>query len=217
VYLPSDEPLPDERERIVGLVAGARLDRWGNKTAERVDFFDAKAYVQLIFDRSGVEVSYAASEEYGLLEGRSAEVRVGDGTVGVVGQVHPKTAEAFGLAEEAYLFEVRLEDVLPHVRPVPHYRALAKFPAVVEDLAVIVSRDTAAASLVGEILAHPLAASAAVFDEYQGEPIPEGKKSIALSIAYQAPDRTLTDADVKKAREKIVAKLSAKFGAEPRQ
>jgi phenylalanyl-tRNA synthetase beta chain len=217
VYLPTGSALPDEPERIVGAVSGPRLDRWGNPTAESADFFDAKAYVQQIFDRSGVEVSYAASEEYGLLGGRSAELRVGGGAVGVLGQVHPKTAETFGLADDVYLFEIRLEDLLPHVKPVPHYRALAKFPAVVEDLSVIVSRDTAASSLVEEILAHPLASSASVFDEYQGEPIPAGKKSLALSIAYLAPDRTLTDADVKKAREKIVARLTAKFGAEPRQ
>jgi phenylalanyl-tRNA synthetase beta chain len=217
VYLPTGSALPDEPERIVGAVSGPRLDRWGNPTAESADFFDAKAYVQQIFDRSGVEVSYAASEEYGLLGGRSAELRVGGGAVGVLGQVHPRTAETFGLADDVYLFEIRLEDLLPHVKPVPHYRALAKFPAVVEDLSVIVSRDTAASSLVEEILAHPLASSASVFDEYQGEPIPAGKKSLALSIAYLAPDRTLTDADVKKAREKIVARLTAKFGAEPRQ
>jgi phenylalanyl-tRNA synthetase beta chain len=217
VYLPARGPLPDEKERMVGVVAGPRLDRWGNPTAESVDFFDAKAYVQQIFDRAGVAVSYSASEEYGLLGGRSAELRVEDGAVGVVGQVHPRTAEAFGLAEEVYLFEIRLEDLLPHVKPVPHYRALAKFPAVVEDVAVMVPLETSASSLVEEILAHPLASAASVFDEYQGAPIPEGKKSLALSIAYQAPDRTLTDADVKKAREKIVARLSAKFGAELRQ
>jgi len=217
VYLRSGNDLPDERERIVGVVTGPRLDRWGNPSAESVDFFDAKAYVQEIFDRSGVEVSYAESEEYGLLGGRSAALRVGASSLGVLGQVHPRTAEAFGVADDVFLFEIRLEDLLAHVKPVPHYRALAKFPAVVEDLAVIVSRDTSAASLVEEILAHPLASAAAVFDEYQGESIPEGKKSLALSVAYQAPDRTLTDADVKKAREKIVARLTAKFGAELRQ
>jgi phenylalanyl-tRNA synthetase beta chain len=217
VYFPADGALPDERERVVAVVAGPRLDRWGNPTSESMDFFDAKAYVQQVFDRSGVDVSYSASEEYGLLGGRSAELRVGGGAVGVLGQVHPKTAEAMGLAGDVYLFELRLEDLLPHVKPVPHYRGLAKFPAVIEDVAVIVSRDTAASSLVEEILAHPLASSASVFDEYQGEPIPEGKKSLALSIAYQAPDRTLTDADVKKAREKIVARLASKFGAELRQ
>ncbi len=217
VYLPSGGPLPEERERIVGIVSGPRLDRWGNPTAESVDFYDAKGYVQQVLDRSGIEASCAATEEYGLLSGRSAELRAGTSSVGVLGQVHPKTAEAFGIAEEVFLFEIRLEDLLPHVKPVPHYRALAKFPAVVEDLAVIVSRDIEASSLVEEILAHPLASSASVFDEYQGEPIPEGKKSLAVSISYQAPDRTLTDADVKRAREKIVSRLSAKFGAELRQ
>jgi phenylalanyl-tRNA synthetase beta chain len=217
VYIPSGSALPEERERLVGVVSGPRLDRWGNATSESVDFFDAKGYVQQIFDRSGVEASYRATEEYGLLAGRTAELRIGDSSVGVLGMVHPKTAQAFGIDEDVYLFEVRLEDLLPHVRAVPHYRPLAKFPAVVEDVALIVSRETAAASLVEEILAHPLASSASVFDEYQGEPIPAGKKSLALSISYQAPDRTLTDADVKKAREKIVARLAAKFGAELRQ
>jgi phenylalanyl-tRNA synthetase beta chain len=217
VYFSTAEALPDERERIVGAVSGPRPDRWGNPTAETVDFFDAKAYVQQIFDRAGVDVSYAPSEEYGLLAGRTAELRVGEGTVGVLGQVHPKTAEAFGLSEDVYLFEVRLEHLLPHVRAVPHYRAFAKFPAVVEDLAFIVGRDTPASGLIEEILSHPLASSASVFDEYHGAPIPAGKKSLAISVSYQAPDRTLTDADVKKAREKIVAKLSAKFSAELRQ
>jgi phenylalanyl-tRNA synthetase beta chain len=217
VYLPTGGPLPDERERIVGAVSGPRLDRWGNATAESVDFFDAKASVQQIFDRSGVEVSYAAAEEFGLLAGRTAEIRAGRGSVGVLGQVHPTAAEAFGLSDDVYVFELRLEELLPLVKPVPHYRTLAKFPAVVEDIAVIVSRETTASSLVEEILAHPLASSASVFDEYQGEPITPGKKSLALSVAYQAPDRTLTDADVKKAREKIVARLTAKFGAELRQ
>jgi phenylalanyl-tRNA synthetase beta chain len=217
VYLPAGSVLPDERERIVGAVAGPRLDRWGNPAAESVDFFDAKAFVQQIFDRSGLDASYAEAAEFGLLEGRTAEIRVGETRVGVLGQVHPKTAEAFELAEDVYLFEILLEDLLPQVKPVPHYRALAKFPAVVEDIAVIVPREATASSIVEEILAHPLARSASVFDEYQGESIPEGKKSLAFSIAYQAPDRTLTDADVKKAREKIVARLAAKFGAELRQ
>jgi phenylalanyl-tRNA synthetase beta chain len=218
VYLrSSSRPLPEERERIVGAVSGRRLDRWGNPTAEELDFFDAKAYAQEIFDRSGVEVSYAATEEFGLLSGRSAAIRAGPAPVGVLGQVHPRTAQAFGIAQDLFLFEIRLEDLLPHVKSVPHYRPLPKFPPVVEDIAVVVSRDTEASALVDEIRSHPLVGSATLFDEYEGEPIPRGKKSLALSIAYQAPDRTLTDADVKKAREKIVSRLTARFGAELRQ
>jgi phenylalanyl-tRNA synthetase beta chain len=217
VYLPTSSGLPDERERVTGVVAGARLDRWGSPTGERCDFFDAKAFVARVFERLAVESAYVSSQEYGLLAGRSAELRIGGAPVGVLGQVHPKTAESFGMGEDVYLFELRLEDLLPHVRPVPRFRAISKFPAVVEDLAIVVSRDVPAGSILEEIAASPLVASARVFDEYAGEPVPEGKKSLAFSISYQAPDRTLTDADVARARERILKRLGTKWGAELRQ
>jgi phenylalanyl-tRNA synthetase beta chain len=217
VYLPTVSGLPDERERVTGVVAGARLDRWGSPIADRCDFFDAKAYVARLFESLAVEGAYAASEEYGLLFGRSAELRIAGAPVGVLGQVHPKTAESFGIGEDVFLFDLRLEDLLPHVRPVPRFGAVSKFPAVMEDLAVVVSRDVTAGSVLEEIAAHPLVASARVFDEYAGEPVPEGRKSLAFSISYQAPDRTLTDADVAKARERILKHLQAKWKAELRQ
>jgi phenylalanyl-tRNA synthetase beta chain len=213
VYLPTASGLPDERERVTGVIAGARLDRWGSPTADRCDFFDAKAYVARVFERLAIGVAYVSSEEYGLLAGRSAELRIGGASAGVLGQVHPKTAEPFGIGEDVYLFELRLEDLLPHARPVPQFATVSKFPAVVEDLAIVVSRDVPAGAVLDEIAAHPLVASARVFDEYAGEPVPEGKKSLAFSISYQAPDRTLTDADVAKARERILARLTKSWGA----
>ncbi len=217
VYLPTPNGLPDERERVVGAVSGARLDRWGSPTDERVDFFDAKAYVERVFETTGVTAAYAASDEYGLLTGRCAEIRVGDARVGVLGQVHPKTAESFGLAGDVFLFEVGLRELLPHVSSVPRYRPVSKFPAVIEDLAVVVSVDTTAGAVSAEIQGHPLVASVRAFDEYQGDPVPEGKKSLAFQVSYQAPDRTLTDADVAKARERILARLQSRLGAELRQ
>jgi phenylalanyl-tRNA synthetase beta chain len=216
VYFPTATGLPDERERIAGVVAGARLDRWGSPTGESCDFYDAKAFVAAVFERLSLPVTYEASEEYGLLAGRTARLSHEGRALGVLGQVHPRTAGAFGLSDAVYLFEIRLEEVLPHVRPVPHYLAVSKFPAVVEDLAVVVSREVPAGSLLDEILAHPLAVAARVFDEYEGDPVPEGKKSLAFSVSYQAPDRTLTDADVKKARERILSRLSGKWSAELR-
>ena len=66
------------------------------------------------------------------------------------------------------------------------------------------------------IRSHPLVASARVFDEYVGDQVSEGKKSLAISVSFQAPDRTLTDRDVAKAREKIMARLARSLGAELR-
>ena len=219
VYTPttrSADPLPCESEHVVGAVTGARLDRFGNTTDAHVDFFDAKAYIERLFDRLSVSVSFQATEQYGLLSGRTAEIRVADTVVGVVGQVHPKTAQTFGLQQDVYLLEVTLDELLPHVPEVAHYRPFSKYPAVVEDLAVVVDREQAAATVLAEIAAHPLVATARVFDEYAGEQVPEGKKSLAFAVSFQAPDRTLTDADVAKAREKIVSRLRARCGAELR-
>ena len=216
VYTPTTEPLPRESEHIVGAVTGARLDRFGNTTDEHVDFFDAKAYVERLFDRLSVSASFEPAEQYGLLSGRTAEIRVADTVVGVVGQVHPKTAQAFGLGQDVYLLEVTLDELVPHVPPVAHYRPFSKYPAVVEDLAVVVDREQTAATILAEIAGHPLVANARVFDEYTGEQVPEGKKSLAVAVSYQAPDRTLTDSDVAKVREKIVSRLRARCGAELR-
>ncbi|GMR22974.1 MAG: phenylalanine--tRNA ligase subunit beta [Acidobacteriota bacterium] len=216
VYTPTKDALPRESEHVVGAVTGARLDRFGNTTDAHVDFFDAKAYVERLFDRLSVSASFGATEQYGLLSGRTAEIRVADTPVGVVGQVHPKTAQTFGLGQDVYLLEVTLDELVPHVPPVAHYRPFSKYPAVVEDLAVVVDREQTAATVLAEIALHPLVANARVFDEYTGEQVPEGKKSLAFAVSYQAPDRTLTDVDVAKAREKIVSRLRARCGAELR-
>ncbi len=216
VYTPTSEPLPRESEHVVGAVIGARLDRFGNASAASVDFYDAKAYVERLAERLSVSLTLEASEEYGLLSGRTATIRTSDVDIGLVGQVHPETAAAFGIVQDVYLFEIRLDALLPHVPPVTHYQSFSKYPAVVEDLAIVVDREQTASSVLSEIQVHPLVASARVFDEYTGEQVPEGKKSLAIAVSYQAPDRTLTDADVAKARDKIVARLGARCGAELR-
>jgi len=134
----------------------------------------------------------------------------------VLGQVHPRTAQAFGIGEDVYLFEVRLAEILSVVPAVLHFEPFSRYPAVVEDLAVVVDRDTSAGSVLAEIQGHPLVVSARLFDVYEGEQVDAGMKSLAFSIAYQARDRTLTDADVRKARERILSRLRSKLGAELR-
>ena len=216
VYLPGKEALPQENEHVVGVVTGARIDRWGRPTAELVDFFDVKGYVMRLFEGLSVEATIVAEDDYGLLSGRSAALFVGGDRVGSVGQVHPETARSFGLDQEALLFEVQLEVLLPHVPPVTRYEPVSKYPAVEEDLALVMARGQDSESVVQAIRSHPLVVSARVFDEYAGEQVSEGKKSLAVAVSFQAQDRTLTDRDVAKAREKIVARLASTLGVELR-
>jgi phenylalanyl-tRNA synthetase beta chain len=215
VYLPGDE-LPEEIEHLVGAVTGRRVDRWGRATDAVVDFYDAKGYLERLFDRLGVSVTYADLAEFGMIPGRTAELRVEGAPIGCLGQVHPSTAGAFGIDRDVYLFEVSLDALLPYVSSVRHYRPVSRFPPVVEDLAVVVAQSVPAAQVRDGILAHPLVSSVEIFDEYVGDPVPAGKKSLAFSVSYQAPDRTLTEKEVAKARERIVAALRKDLGAELR-
>jgi phenylalanyl-tRNA synthetase beta chain len=225
VYLPGEEQLPNELEHLVGAVTGRRVDRWGRASDEWVGFFDAKAYVERLFDRLGVGAEYSTIEEYGMVPGRTSEIRAPrkddkddkeNKRVGVIGQVHPATGSAFGVEQDVYLFEIVLDELLPLVAPVRHYQSLSRFPPVVEDLAVVVDQELPAAQVRTGILGHPLVASAELFDEYVGEPVPAGKKSLAFSVSYQAPDRTLTEKEVARARERIVGRLRKDLGAELR-
>ncbi|TAK61841.1 MAG: phenylalanine--tRNA ligase subunit beta, partial [Dehalococcoidia bacterium] len=211
-----DELLPVETEHVVGVVSGRRLDRWGRPGDESVDFFDAKAYVEDLLRGLGAGVEYVAASEFAMLPGRTAEIRAGGEHVGVVGQVHPDVAEAFGVEQETFLFDVVLDALLPFAKAIRKAAPVSRFPAVEQDLALIVDRDVAAGDIARVIEAAALVRSATVFDVYTGDQVPPGKKSVAFSVAYQSDDHTLTDEEVAKSQRKLLERLRREFNAELR-
>jgi phenylalanyl-tRNA synthetase beta chain len=213
VYLPRDGDLPEEREMLVGAIGGRRLDRWEQPTAEPVDFFDAKGYLEALFERLALVPAWSPAEEYGLLPGRTAAIWVDGRQVGVVGQVHPDTAAQFDLEGDCFLFEVRLDLLTDLAQRRREYRPYATTPVVAQDLAVVVDATTPAAAVLDIIRAGRYVVSAAVFDEYSGEQLPPGKRSVAVRVLFQDPTRTLTDEDVAASRRQIVARLERELGA----
>ena len=220
VYLPSEDgaaPLPIEQERVVGAVAGFERDRYGRVTEDRpVDFFHAKACVEALGAGLHIDFDFEAAEPFGLMPGRSAEIRVDGSTVGVIGQVHPFTAESFGISSDVFLFDIDVDRLVDVVSPTAKFSSFSRYPAVEEALSLVVEEQIPSATVMREVIAHPLVASGQLFDEYRGSQVPPGKKSLSISVSFQAPDRTLTDKDVSKARKKILARLSRTVGAELR-
>ena len=219
VYAPrrgADGPLPAEREVVTGALCGGDRDRWGTPTDRALDFFDAKGVVEELGERLAIDFEYAPHEEHGLQAGRCARLSIGGAPVGVVGEAHPDTLEAFGVERAVALFEFDLAallDAMPERRgaePVP------RFPAVEQDLALVVDEDVAAGELRAKIEQSRLVAGARVFDVYRGEQLPAGKKSIAFAIRYQALDRTLTTDDANREQARIVNRLAREHGAEVR-
>lgn len=207
--------LPEERETLIGVIAGREPDRWGRPEGEPVDFYHAKGIVEYLLTELGVPTQYRPVERFAYLPGRTAEIAVtGSGAViGVVGQVHPQVAASFDLDEEVYWFEIDLAALLPHLPGVRVYEPLPRYPAVREDLAVIVDANIEAARVQTLIETAPLVRRVAVFDVYSGPPVPPGKKSLAFSITYQAPDRTLTESEVTRVRDRIIQRLERELGA----
>jgi phenylalanyl-tRNA synthetase beta chain len=212
-YLPRPDELPQEVESLAGAVTGERPDRWGQPGGEPVTLYDAKAYLEFLFDRLGLTVTYHDGEDFALVPGRTAEVRLDDQRVGLVGQVHPRVAAAFDIEQDVYLFEVNLEALAPQMGKPRLYQPLSRFPAVEEDIAIVVDEGVTAAQVQTIIEAFPLVQRAVLFDVYTEPPVPAGKKSLAYSVAYQSLDHTLSEAEVNRERRRILDRLKGQVGA----
>ena len=217
--------LPEEREVVVGALAGVDLDRWGRPTDRALDFFDAKGALEAVFGALHLDVTYEAGTEFGFMRGRTARLSiVGEGgaepvgmqPIGILGEVHPDVLAQFEIDQPVQLFEVDLASLLPHLHDRVDAVSPPRFPAVEQDLAVVVDAGVPAAAIQAVLEASPLVTSARAFDVYRGERVGAEKKSIAFSIRYQVPNRTLTSDDANREQAKLVKRLEREFGAELR-
>jgi phenylalanyl-tRNA synthetase beta chain len=215
-YLPVEADLPHERPVLCALVGGQREGRWPRPVAEGLDFFDAKGAVEAVLGELGIAARYVATAEFGLLEGHTAAVMAGKEQIGVIGQVHPDTAAAFDIDEPVFLIELWVEDVARALPEKLDYAPPSRFPEVRQDLALLVDAATHAGRIVEIANSHRsggIRVAAAAFDEYRGAGLPEGKKSLAIALRFQASDRTLTDDDVARVRQGLVKRLEKEAGA----
>jgi len=213
VYLPREEDLPEERETLVGVLSGPRIEHSWLGEKGRLDFFDAKGVIETLLGRVGIEADFEAGREETLHPGRAAEIVVDRNVVGIIGELHPEVAERFDLLPQPVaLFELEIEKLLPYVSP-GEYRPLSRFPESVRDIAVVVDAEVPAKKVQDIIRGFPLVSQVSLFDLYTGEQVPSGKKSLAFRVVYQSPTHTLTDEELEKVEREILSKLSQEVGA----
>ncbi len=226
VFLPvPDQELPDEPRRLAVVLTGTRQERhWlaGEPDDEQLlSFFDLKGVVETLLERLHVEgASFEAAQHPTFQPGRTARLTVNGFDVGVLGEVHPAVRRAFDLPEQAVAAaELDLELLLKQVPLSWFVEPVSPYPAVLQDLAVIVDEEVPAAAVRDLIVEAGgfLLKDAELFDVYRGEPVPEGKKSLAYALAFQAPDKTLRDEVASRQVERIVQRLRAELGAELRR
>lgn len=223
VYLPSENgegQLPDELPRLTLVLSGTREQAsWAKKEQTQADFYDAKGIMETLFSGLKIDVTYAATEHPSFYPGRVAAIQtVGKNGVqlGVFGELHPKVREAWELPSQPVLIaDIDLAALQSALGRSKFIQDVPRFPAVQEDLAVIVDDGVKAADVEAALqrAGGNLLSGVELFDVYRGEQVGAGKKSLAYSLTYQAEDRTLGDKDVEKLRSKIIRSLEAQLGA----
>jgi phenylalanyl-tRNA synthetase beta chain len=219
VYEPSSEELPRE-----GLVVGAALTGYRRPPgwtfpAVHWDFFSGKGILESLFASMDVTApAFAAVSQLPWHPTRAAVMALGDVTVGVLGELHPDVCARFDVDDGTIAFELSLAPLFNALPGRARVEELPRFPAVYMDLAVVVD-DNVPARLLDETIGDagaPELQRARLFDVYRGEQVPRGYKSLAYALELRVPDRTLTDADAVAVRDRILAALKERAGAELR-
>ena len=218
-YPRADPELPIERTHLGALMTGRlRPASWRDAEPPAVDFFAAKAVLEALMRALRVDWRLeAAGDEPFLHPRRGATVLAGDARAGWLGELHPSVAGAWDLDGVAG-FELDFGALATAAELVPRYEDLTSFPAIRQDLAVVVADGVPAARVLDVIrgAGGALLRDAEVFDVYRGAQIGEGRASLAVRLEFRAADRTLTDDEVAQRREKIVAALRDEVGGELR-
>jgi phenylalanyl-tRNA synthetase beta chain len=220
VYEPSEGDLPTEAMMLSGVFSGPQQLKQWNIPLIPWDFFGVKGVVESLCVGLGVgTVKFAPLEGAPFHPTRAASVSLDDAQIGVLGELHPEVCESFDVPERTGCFELALAPLAARLPDREQVEELPRFPAVYLDLAVIVDETVPADKVESTIwdAGAPELTSVRLFDLYRGDPIPEGKKSLAYALMFQVPDRTMTDDEAVGIRDRIIAALTSETGATIRE
>ncbi len=221
-YHPQDgDILPQEPRKLVFLLSGSRsLPHWQANDQTSMDFYDMKGVVTGLLDGLHIgDVQYEKGQHGSFHPGKCAQVLVNDQPIGIFGEIHPQVKENYDFPEIPVLAAVLDVDAISSLVPDRYsIEVVPVFPPVLEDLAFVVDEGVQVQEIMDIIRAAggKTVTNTTLFDVYRGGQAGQGKKSLAFSLTYQKPDRTLTDKEVSRIREKIIKQLNEKIGAQLR-
>jgi phenylalanyl-tRNA synthetase beta chain len=200
---------------LAGVIAGNQLEQHWDGKDQAVDFYDVKGDVESVLQASGLvaDVDFVVAQHSALHPGQSAEIRLGDQLIGWLGAIHPQFEKSLGLAGRTFVFELFIEQI--QSRQLPEAQAISKYPANRRDIAIVVDESINLGDIrryVEKIGVNQLV-HLNLFDVYRGKGIEPNKKSLALSLTLQDNSKTLEEAEIQSAVDKVVAGLEAQFKA----
>jgi phenylalanyl-tRNA synthetase beta chain len=212
----SGQELPEEQEHLAIALTGLWHSHLWQGEKKPVDFYVLKGILEGLFTKLGLQekIEYRQAVIDGMHPGRTAEVFLEGKSIGFVGQIHPQVQKEKDL-KDTYVCEINLRDTLQSATEPLKYQSIPRYPSITRDIALVVDKVKSAFELkaVIEEAGGALLKEVYVFDLYEGDRLEAGTKSIAFSLKYFDPERTLTDEDVTKTHQQVLNALEQKTGA----
>lgn len=212
------QKLPREELRVAGVAVGKSERHWLTQPIN-YDFYYLKGIIEGLAQEFGLKLEYRVAENQSLLHpGRSTDIYLQNQCVGFLGEIHPSLEKEWDL-ERAVVFELEVAPLFARVRQIVRAHSIPRFPAIQRDMAIVVAVETSAQAVMAKMkkLGGDLLQQVEIFDVYTGNPIPDGRKSLAFSLRYQSLERTLTDEEVNLLNSRILEGIQQDFGAERRK
>ena len=204
-----------EHKTIGGVLLGSVPQRGLLGDAREQSFYDAKGVVEVLLDGLGVAPARWLRRDLPsfLHPGKAATVWRADDVLGYVGGLHPEVAKAADVGE-AWVFELDFAKLESYAPARFTFQPLPKYPAIVRDLAIVADETFEAQAVLEtiDVCSDLPVESARLFDLYRGHPLPAGKKSLAYSISYRDPSRTLTDEEVNRLHQSLIERITRELG-----
>ncbi|HIJ72543.1 MAG TPA: phenylalanine--tRNA ligase subunit beta [Candidatus Hydrogenedentes bacterium] len=220
VYGPAknDQELPDQYTRLAIALSGRKgTHHWG-RAPEPYDFYDLKGYAESALGFFGVYVQFDAADFGPFQSGHCGRASWAGQPLGYLGMVGKEVLRAFETEQAIFLLEFDLDPLLAHRPPPPEFQTVPAYPASLRDMAVVVDASVPAGELeaTARQVGGALLKRVEIFDVYSGKQIPEGKKSVAMNLFFQADDRTLKDEETLASWDTILKHLQERYGAQLR-
>ena len=203
----TEDGLPTER-------AALSLGCYGKEQS----FYALRDTVLTLLRQQGTSFSIDAGQEPYLHPGRTAVITASGQRIAVIGEVHPSTAEDYGMDERAWMAEIDLDALAAAAQPMEKVQDLPRMPAVSRDIALVLLESQQLLPVMEAIrrAGGKTLEDVQLFDVYRGAQLGEQKKSAAFSLTLRAPDRTLTEQEIAALMDKVQRSVKAQFGAEVR-
>ncbi|WP_373536460.1 phenylalanine--tRNA ligase subunit beta [Microcoleus sp.] len=216
-----DGDVMKEADAVAGIIGGDPTAwKWQQGGRDRpLTWFEAKGVLESVFQGLGLAVEYASDSSNGRLHpGRTAALSLNGKQLGVFGQLHPQLQQEKSLPEQVYVFQLDLAVLLDELgrsqNSTRKFAGYSSFPASDRDIAFFAPMEVPVVEMQSAMkkAAGSLLSSVELFDEYRGDNVPAGQRSLAFRLIYRSGDRTLSETDVEPAQQKVRDVLVEKFG-----